>query len=173
MKEKQTACKMYGSMKDYCLKCKKFCVEINTDDDVEEDEEDKIHHCKIIGMCCPNADDNTEDLEVEHHEFALSYNFNIKHDYVELSYELLARLMFHTGLGYVTPIRKSPYYRDDDVIWTYSEVAKKNLENLLEAKKILFEKCDRYLRKTRCPLDNDDEHCTFFVERMMRKWNQK
>lgn len=173
MKKKQTACGMYGSMKDYCLKCKKFCVVINTDDDVEEDEEDKIHNCKIIGMCCSNADNNTEDLAVEHHEFTLSYDFEIKCGYVKLSYELLNNLMVYSGLGYVTPIRKSPQYRDDDTIWSYCEGAKKNLKLLLEAKKILFERCDKYLRTTRCPLDNDDERCTFFVERMMKKWNQK
>ena len=170
--KKETACSLYGSMKQYCLGCRKFCIEIKTDEALYEDREScKSYECVITGSCFSNANDNTPSFEVETCEFPLLPNFKIKYGHVELSGELLDDLLVYSQFGYVTPVRKSFFFSDDDSVWS-DEESERKLKRLLEAKKVFFKKCDKYLRTTRCPLELDDRNCSFFVERAMKKWNK-
>lgn len=170
--KKETACSLYGSMKQYCLGCRKFCIEIKTDEALYEDREPcKSYECVITGSCFSNANDNTPSFEVETCEFPLLPNFKIKYGHVELSGEHLDDLLVYSQFGYVTPVRKSFFFSDDDPVWS-DEDSERKLKCLLEAKKVFFKKCDKYLRTTRCPLEPDDRNCSFFVERAMKKWNE-
>ena len=164
---------MYGCMKDYCLKCKKFCIHF--DSTSPPTKLHGIYKGTVEGRCYCDSNNN-DDLLGRYHYYinALFPNKREKRGKIQFNEGLLKRLRFTHTEADVTPVRLTYYFQKPTVDCDEGTILlMEDVEEYLEAKKEFFEKCDKYLRTTRCPLDNDDERCTFFVERMMKKWNQK
>ena len=176
----QTACAVNGSMKDYCLKCRKFCLyfigdyKLNFAYCVDIDPK-RFYNGRVEGRCYYMCNDSEDDVSRKpFYEFAKLPNNYEKRGSVRLSGELMQRLRICTSFSYIMPKRLT-YYFDSPVEEIEGEKFDRieNIDDFLEAKREFVEICDKYLRKTRCPLEPEDRNCDYYVERVMKSWNRK
>ena len=176
----QTACAIYGSMKDYCLHCKKFCLyfigdyKLSLNYTVDIDPK-RFYNGRVEGRCYCMCEDGDDDVSlIPYYRFAPLPNGHEKRGSVRLSGELMKRLRICTSLSYIMPMRLTYYFDSPVEEFEGKKIDRmENMDDYLEAKKEFIEICDRYVRKTRCPLDTNDNKCTFFVERSVERWNKK
>jgi hypothetical protein len=159
-------------MKQYCLKCRKFCVYFEGDYDYRNmPKPEEIVGGSVSGHCYLLCEANSQSqggfyaVAQVRNEEGLGYK-ELK-GRISITGKLVHE-MFFSSIGYVTPMRVNQSFDT----WEYEEAVPGYKKHFEDNKKKFFKLCDDYLRTTRCPLEPEDKHCCFYVERAMKKWNK-